>query len=79
MKAGISATLWAKVKDDWQVVSRMSAEIPTQMRNLKNSQMDFRIYIETLCRITKSNLKNTKNINDKLLSPLSPSWALAAG
>ena len=34
MKAGISATLWAKVKEDWQVVSRMSAEIPTQMRNL---------------------------------------------
>ena len=34
MKAGISATLWAKVKEDWQVVSRMSAEIPPQMRNL---------------------------------------------
>ena len=34
MKAGISATLWAKVKEDWQVVARMSAEIPPQMKNL---------------------------------------------
>ena len=31
MTAGISATLWAKVKDDYRVVARMSAELtPTQ-------------------------------------------------
>ena len=34
MKAGISATLWAKVEDDWKVVTRMSAEIPPTMKNL---------------------------------------------
>ena len=34
MAAGISATLWAKVKDDWHIVARMSAEIQPQQRNL---------------------------------------------
>ena len=34
MQKGISATLWAQVKEDWHVVARMSAEIPPQMKNL---------------------------------------------
>ena len=34
MKAGISATLWAKVAEDWKVVTRMSAEIPPAMTGL---------------------------------------------
>ena len=34
MEAGISATLWAKVKEEWNVVARMSAEIQPQQRNL---------------------------------------------
>ena len=38
---------------------------------VKNSQLDCLVYCEPLYRITVSNLKN---INDKLLSPLSPSW-----
>ena len=34
MTAGISATLWAKVKDEWKVITRMSAEIPPMMKDL---------------------------------------------
>ena len=34
MRAGISATLWAKVEDEWLVVARMSAELQPQQINL---------------------------------------------
>ena len=34
MKSGISATLWAKVNDEWHVVARMSAELGTQQKHL---------------------------------------------
>ena len=34
MSAGISATLWVKVEDNWLVVARMSAELQPQQLNL---------------------------------------------